>query len=359
MYDPKNLLRSLCDACGPSGYEDEVRAVIVREAKKHSPQVDVDSMGNVYAELRGSGDGPKILIASHMDEVGFMINFVEESGFLRFIPLGTIDPKVLLAQRVTVMNKGDRCIGVIGTKPVHVQSAKELESPVAMNDLYIDVGARSKVELIEKGIDIGTTATFYSPFMESGINGSIVIGKAIDDRSGCAAALMAMEMLSGEKLLGNVTFAFTVQEEVGLRGATVAANRVQPELAIVLETAPSADLPNISPRDRITSVGKGPTIRIMDRTMITQRKILDYLRKVADSNRIPYQLQLYSGGGTDAGQIHLSGRGIPTGVISVPSKYLHTSTLMLDVEDLNREVELVQKVLLGIKSADQFIYSSN
>ena len=180
------------------------------------------------------------------------------------------------------------------------------------------------------------------------------MGKAIDDRSGCAVALMVMEALSKDRVSAEVDFVFTVQEEVGLRGAIIAANRIHPDLALVLETAPSSELPGVEPRNRICSLGHGPTIRVMDGTMITQNMMLKYLTGVADTYRIPYQRQLYAGGGTDAGKIHLSGQGIPTGVISTPCRYIHTSSSMLDLRDFKHSVKLAEQAIQGIERMDQF-----
>lgn len=347
------LVTRLSEAYGPSGYEDDVRELIVAEIKKFARKTEVDTLGNVYAETSGTSGGPRVMVAAHMDEVGFIIKYVEDSGFLRFGILGNIDPKVLPGQRV-VLRGAEWHMGVIGSKPPHVLTLEDVKKPVDLGELYIDIGAMSRDEVNRLGIDIGTTGTFNVPFRHA--MNSMVIGKALDNRAGCAVALKLLESIAREPAPCTVVFAFTVQEELGMRGATVAANWVGPDAAVVLETSVAADFPDVRPRDRLLAIGKGPAVRILDSSMITQRLMLEYMVKTAVSNSIPYQRQINVRGATDAGKIHLSGRGVPTGVLSTPCRYLHGPSLMLSLNDLENLYRLAEHLIRGMNSADVFKY---
>jgi putative aminopeptidase FrvX len=354
MAGLKDLLKLLSEAHAPSGREDEVRSLIIAEAKKSADSLHVDTLGNLYAEIEGSSDRPRLMVATHMDEVGLIVKYVEDKGFLRFETLGTIDPRVLPGQRV-VLNGTQQYIGVIGAKPPHVLSPEELKKPVELGELYIDMGMCSREEAKRLGIDIGTTATFDVSFRYIG-TGSTVVGKALDNRAGCAAALAVMEALVRRKTAATVTFAFTVQEELGFRGAAVAANHLKPDAAVVLETTVAVDGPDVQSKDMVTVVGRGPAVRVTDAGMITQRLMLDYIKKRAEAEGIPYQLQLYSRGGTDAGPIHLTGEGVPTATLATPCRYLHSPSLMLSLDDLARLVRLAESTIRGIVAPDQFRY---
>ena len=350
------LLAKLSEAYGPSGYEDDVRKIIVNEMKKSKGKPRIDSIGNVYAEIKGAGKGPRIMVSAHMDEVGFIVKYVEDSGFLRFGNLGSIDPRIMPAQRVLIRGTGP-VIGVIGSKPPHVLTPDEAKKAVELGDLYIDIGVSSQEEVKKLGIDLGTTGTFDAPFKHAS-SGSLVVGKALDNRAGCAAALKLFESLSRKPPSGTVVFAFTVQEELGMRGATVAPNSALPDVALVFESAVAADSPDVRPRDRILTVGKGPAVRVMDNSMITQRLMYEYVKKTAETHRIPYQIHINFGGATDAGKIHLSGKGIPTGVLSTPCRYLHGPSLMLDLRDLDNLVKLAEHTVCDMNSINMFNYKT-
>jgi endoglucanase len=347
------LLARLSEAYGPSGYEDEVRSLIIGEIRKFMGEPEVDSLGNVYAEVKGTGKGPRLMVSAHMDEVGFIVRYVEDSGFLRFGTVGTIDPKVMPGQRILI--RGNKpIIGAIGSQPPHVSTPDEAKKPVELGELYIDIGASSREEVNQLGIDLGTTGTFDVPFRHAA--GSMVVGKALDNRAGCAAALELFESLARKPSSSTVVFAFTVQEELGMRGATVAANRALPDVALVFESAVAADSPDIRPKDRLLSVGRGPAVRVMDNSMVTQRLMLEHMKKTAETHRVPYQLHINFGGATDASKIHLSGKGVPTGVLSTPCRYLHGPSLMLSLQDLDGLLRLAEHTVRDMNSADMFNY---
>lgn len=357
MYDAIELLAKLSEAYGPSGYEDEVRKLIVAEASRHANKVEVDSMGSVLAEVKGRSDRPRIMVSAHMDEVGFIVTYVEDTGFLRFATLGTLDPRILPGQRVIVRGF-EKIVGVIGSKPPHGLTQEEMKVPFDLGELYIDIGASSRDEMNKLGVDIGTTATFDTHFSRTS-SGPVVIGKAFDNRGGCTAALMLMEMLKQNPPTSTTIFAFTVQEEVGMRGAEVAANIVLPDVAIVFETTAALDCPGVMLRSRLLSLGRGPALRIMDRSAITQTKMLDFMKDTAKATRTPYQLHISLGAANEAGPIHLSGKGIPTAVLSTPCRYLHGPALMLNMDDLMLLPALAQALIRGIERPDQFAFKAD
>jgi len=346
-------LSKLSQLDGPSGYEDEVRKFIAREVSKHTGEVETDVIGNVFATVPGKSDGQKLIVDAHMDEVGFIVKYIEQRGFLRFEPLGTIDPRILPGKRVNVKGARTSHPGTIGSRPPHIISSEEANKAPSLSELFIDVGAATDEEARSLGITPGCIATFEGPFRELG-EGRIM-GKAFDDRAGCTVALALLEAFAKEKPHMNVVFAFTVQEELGLRGAEVAANHVKPDVGIVLETTVAADVPDAKPRDWITTLGGGPSIRVMDSSMVAQRPMVEHIRRMAEKNGIPYQLQLARAGGTDAGKIHLWGTGVPTGLISTPCRYLHGPSCLLSTADLQNVVRLTEATIRGIESKEQFM----
>lgn len=354
MSQLNELLQRLSEAHGPPGYEDEVRRLIVAEAKRHADKIDTDSLGNVFAEIRGTQREPRIMVSAHMDEVGLVVTYVVDSGYLRFDAIGSVDPRILPGQLVALLAKEPR-LGVIGTKPPHILTPEDSGKQTDIRGLYIDIGLASREKAQEIGIDVGTTGTFDAPFRHMGTS-SLVVGKALDNRAGCTAALMLMESLAKKPPSATVVFAFTVQEEVGFRGASVAANRIGPDVALVFETAVAADHPDIRLEDRILVIGGGPAVRVLDSTMITQRPMLDFIRRTAENEEIPYQLQVNLRGGTDAGRIHISGQGVPTGVLSTPCRYIHTPSAMLSLEDLGNLMKLAEGVIRDVNTAERFSY---
>jgi endoglucanase len=357
MSDLESLLSKLSEIPGPSGNEDDVRDFILREAKPLGSHIQIDSMGNLFVQVRGKKEQPKLMVSAHMDEVGFIVKYVENTGQLRFQPLGLVDPRILPGQRVIVRGTHD-LPGTIGSKPPHILTPDESKKIFDFGDLYIDFGVASREEAKHLGVDVGAVAVFDEPFKQTA-SGSMAVGKAMDNRAGCVAALMMMRALSKNPPTATIEFAFTVQEEVGMRGAEVAAKNSNPDAAIVLETAVAADSPEVNPRDRILEIGKGPAVRAIDATMITQRKMLQYMKHTAEAQKIAYQLHVNMTGGTDAGRIHLMNQGIPTAVISTPGRYLHSASTMINLKDLENVIQLSEQLARGIESADQFSFLSN
>ena len=335
------LLEKLSEAFGVSGCEDEVRGLIIEAIKDHVDEYNVDALGNLIALKRGTGESElKVMLAAHMDEVGLMITHIEKDGSLRFRPVGGLDDRILLAKKVLIGEK--RVPGVIGVKPVHLLKKEERQKVVKVEQMAIDIGATSREEA-EKVVKIGDYAAFATEFAELG---NTVKGKVFDDRVGCTVLI---ELLK-ERYPFDLYAAFTVQEEVGLRGAKVAAYAIKPDVAFVLEGTIADDLPKERDISPTTELGKGPAITIMDRTFIADRRLIDLLVETAKELGIPYQFKQPGVGGTDAGAIHLSREGVPSVTVAVPCRYIHSPACLLSLEDFENTVKLMKGALARLAS---------
>jgi endoglucanase len=285
------------------------------------------------------------MVAAHLDEVGLMIMHFENSGVLRFRPVGGIDPRVLLAKKVLI---GDEKVpGVIGMKPIHLLEQKERRRVAEVRELSIDIGASSKEEA-EKMVKLGDYAAFDVSYRELGGELRAVKGKAFDDRAGCAVLVELLRDSYPFDLYG----AFTVQEEVGLRGARVAAYSIAPDLAFALEGTICDDLPKKRDVSPTTKVGAGPAITVMDRSVIADRRLVQLLVDTAEQNGLPYQFKQPGLGGTDAGAIHRTREGVPSAVVSVPSRYIHSPTCLLSLNDFDNTVRLMRATLAKVNELD-------
>ena len=330
------LLEKLSEAFGVSGCEDEVRGLIIEAIKDHVDEYNIDALGNLIALKRGAGESKlKVMLAAHMDEVGLMITHIEKDGSLRFRPVGGLDDRILLAKKVLIGEK--RVPGVIGVKPIHLLKKEERQKVVKVEQMAIDIGATSREEA-EKVVKIGDYAAFATDFTELG---KTVKGKAFDDRVGCAVLI---ELLK-ERYPFDLYAAFTVQEEVGLRGAKVAAYAIEPDVAFVLEGTICDDMPKKRDVSPTTELGKGPAITIMDRTFIADRRLVKLLVETAEELGIPYQFKQPVVGGTDAGAIHLSREGVPSATVAVPCRYIHSPASLLSLEDFENTVRLMKGAL--------------
>lgn len=333
------LLQELSNLNGVSGREDEVRSFIYEKVAERADEVRFDALGSLIAVKRPKASGPAVMLAAHMDEVGLMVTGIDKSGMLKVQPVGSIDHRVLVSKPVTVGR--DRIRGVIGSKPIHLQERDEQRQPIKMQSLFVDIGASSK-EDAEKAVELGDTVAFDTQAEMLG-QGRFK-GKALDDRAGCAVLLSLLEMDFDFPLY----LAFTVQEEIGARGARTAAYQIKPSVALVFEGTSAGDTLDAKEHKRSTRLREGPAITFMDRSVVVNRALFRRLRDVAESKGINHQLRQMTTGGTDAGPISQSHTGVPTGVISVPCRYIHSPVSVLDILDFEDTIRLASAVLDSI-----------
>jgi putative aminopeptidase FrvX len=342
------LLKRLSEAHGVSGHEEEVRAIILEEIRSHVAECRVDAMGNLIARRKGTGASKlRVLAAAHMDEVGLMVTQVEDGGLLRFAKVGGIDDRVLPARAVLVGAK--RVPGVIGIKPVHLTEKAERDKVIEWKQLAIDIGASSKAEA-EKLVQRGDCAVFATEFRELAGAGSTwrtVQGKAFDDRAGCA---VLAELLK-ERFPFDLVAAFTVQEEVGLRGARVAAYVESPEVAVVLECTGANEVPTKQDISPSTRLGMGPAITIRDNSFIADPRLVEHFSATARSLGIPHQFKQPNIGGTDAGAIQRVRDGVASITIAVPARYIHSPAAIMDLTDFENTVTLAREALARLPGA--------
>ena len=336
------LIKKLSEAFGPSGYEVEVRKIMREELEKFG-EIEQDRLGSIIAKLRGSS-GPKVMLAAHMDEIGFMVKLIDKNGFIKFSPLGGWPDQVLLGQKVRIRTKKGDIIGVIGSKPPHIMKPKEREKVVKKEDMFIDIGASSKEEAEKFGVRPGDPIVPETTTQKMA-NPNLIMGKAFDDRIGCAAVIEIMREVSKESLNVSVYGVGTTQEEVGLRGAQTSGWVVSPDLCFVLEVGIAGDVPGVKPEEVQEKVGKGPTILLRDATLIPNIRLRDFLMDLAQELNIPYQVDVLERGGTDAGRIHMIRQGVPSIVIGVPTRYIHSHVGVLSIEDFQNAVKLISEAI--------------
>lgn len=329
-------LEKLSNACGVAGREEEVRSLMKKFLKPHVDEVKEDKLGNVIGIKKGKKNAPKVMLAAHMDEIGLLVKMISKEGFLQFTKIGGIDDRILLAQKVMVYTEKGPLHGIIGSKPPHIQKEEERKRIMTYDELFIDVGAENQEETKKMGVKIGDAVGFDIKFAKIGKN--IIIGKAFDDRVGCAVMVEAMKLL--KKTECTVYAVGTVQEEVGLRGATTSAYGICPDVGIALDVTVAGDMPGVKEVEAPIKLRKGPSIEIADMGLITHPKILRLLVDAAEENKIPYQLETGLPGSTDAARISLTREGVPSGVISIPTRYIHSPTSLLSLEDAEKTVKL-------------------
>jgi putative aminopeptidase FrvX len=341
------LLRDLTEAQGAPGFEHEVRQIMKRELTKYNVHLKYDHIGSIFGEERGSS-GPKILLAGHMDEVAFMVNEITKDGYLRFTPLGGWWDQVLLSQRVTVITEQKKYTGVIGSKPPHILTPEERKKVYHMKEMFIDVGADSREQVKEWGIRVGDPIVPICPF-ELLPNHDTILAKALDNRAGCFLALEALRQLKDIDHPNTVVAGATVQEEVGLRGASTTPYVVKPDIAIALDVGIAQDGPGSSDK---ASLGKGPVITFLDATMIPNIRFRNFISDIAEKNNIPHQIDTMVGGGTDAGRFHLYKKGVPSIVIGVAARYIHSHVSMVSKQDLENGVKLLVEIVKNLDHSE-------
>lgn len=330
------LLRELTNLNAVSGDEGAVRDYITEKIAMYADDITVDTMGNLIAFKKGSGESiKKIALCAHMDEVGFILSGITDDGYIKFKPVGGIDERILLSKRVTVGK--NKIPGVIGIKAVHLCSAEERKSVIKQKDMYIDIGAADK-ESAEKVVSLGDYIAFDSDYLEFG-NGRIK-AKAIDDRAGCAILIECMK----KDYRNDMYFCFTTQEETGTKGATVVAHRLQLDAAFVIEATTAADVPFMEEHEYATSLGDGPVITVMDRASNSNKKLNDYIFELAKESGIKYQLKRTGFGGNDARAFAFRGGACATAAISLPCRYIHSPVCVADIADYEQTTALVKAI---------------
>ncbi len=333
------LLKELCSLCAPSGWEDEVRSFILENIC--ADEVFVDSMGNVIAHKKGKGK--RVMLSAHMDEVGFIVSGFTDDGFVKFKTVGGIMTAVLVSKRVVLGEK--KTDGIISAKAVHLQGRDEREKPLPMKELYIDIGAKDRAEA-EARLSLGDYGTFAGEYTEFG-DGKVK-AKALDDRAGCAIMLELMK----NDYEHDMYYAFTTQEEVGLRGSIIAANRIKPDIALVIEGTTCSDVYGTKPHQTVTALGAGAVMTAMDGAAVSDRKYFEFIKETAKEAGIPLQIKRTKAGGTDAGSIQRSGAGVKTAVLAVPCRYIHSPVSVMSKRDFDSVHRLADAVLKKLERTE-------
>ena len=320
------LLKKLVNLYGPSGNENLIREYITKEIENYVDEIEIDDLGNLI--VRKKGNGKRIMVAAHMDQIGLMVTNIDDDGFLRFTNIGGISPFVTLSQQVLFENG---TVGVISSEPL------EDISKLKLSNMFIDIGAKNKKEA-EKLINIGDICVYKSEFGE---NDNVVFSRSLDDRVGCFVAIEVLKKI--ENTTNDLYFVFTVQEEVGLRGAKTSAYKIDPDIGIAIDVTGSGDTPKAKPF--AVGLHNGTAIKVKDNSILTHPKLREIMVNIAEEKQIPYQLEVLEFGGTDSGAIHLTKEGIPSGVISIPTRYIHSTIEMASKSDIINSIKLLTKLL--------------
>ncbi len=337
-------LEKLSNACGVTGREGEVRNLLIKLMKPHVDEIVVDKLENVIAVKKGKESTPKIMLAAHMDEVGLMVKTVTKDGFLQFAKMGGIDDRILLAQKVLVHTQKGTLQGIIGSKPPHIQKEEERKKIVTYDQLFIDIGAENRKDAAKMGVKVGDAISFDVKYAKIGKD--VVTGKAFDDRAGCAIMIEALKQVGSTDC--TICAVGTVQEEVGLRGAATATFGVDPDIGIALDVTIAGDVPGVNEFDTSLKMGKGPVLTVADSGLITHPKVLRLLLDAAEENKIAYQLETGLPGTTDAARMSLTRQGVPSGTVSIATRYIHSPVGMLSLKDIENCAKLtalaIQKI---------------
>lgn len=341
-----SLLSKICTTPGAPGFEQKVRELVIKEVTPLVDEVEVDNMGNVYAIKRGTGD-KKVMIGAHMDEIGFIVTHIDDNGFIRFHTLGGFDPKTLTAQRVLIHGKKD-IIGVMSSKPIHVMSPEERNKVAKMKDYFIDTGLSA--EEVKEIVTIGDPITREREFIEMG---NCVNGKSLDNRLAVYILIETLKNLKDKEVPYDIYGVFTVQEEVGIRGANVSALRINPDFGFGLDTTIAFDVPGAAAHEKITELGKGTAIKIMDAGTICDYRMVRFMKETADKHSITWQPEILTAGGTDTSGIQrMTEGGSIAGAVSIPTRHLHQVIEMAHKDDIQGSIDLLTACMTDIASFD-------
>jgi len=338
-----SLLKEICETPGAPGYEQEIRKLVLKETKGLGDTISVDNMGNVTVFKQGKTN-KKVMIAAHMDEIGFMVTYIDENGFIRFTTLGGFDPKTLTAQRV-IIHGLKNIMGVMGSKPIHLMSPEEREKPPKISDFFIDTGM--KAAEVKDNVSIGNTITRERQLIEMG---DCVNCKSLDNRISVYILIEVLKRLTHVPY--DVYAVFTVQEEVGIRGAQVATLAINPDFGFGLDTTIAYDVPGSKEYEQVTKLGKGAGIKIMDSSVICDPRMVKYMKYVAETHAISWQAEILTGGGTDTSGIQrMTAGGAIAGAVSIPTRHIHQVIEMVNKQDVEDSINLLKHC---IEEIDQF-----
>ena len=332
------LLKEICETAGAPGFENRVRSLVLKQIKNHVDHIEIDNMGNIIALKKGVDSSKSVMIGAHMDEIGFIVTHIDKKGFLKFHPLGGFDPKTLTSQRVIVHGKKD-VIGVMGSKPIHVMTSEEKNKVPKISDYYIDLGLSK--EKVDQVISIGDTVTRERKLIEMG---DCLNCKSLDNR---VAVFILIEVLKTLDTPAHDTYGvFTVQEEVGIRGAQVAALKINPDFGFGLDTTIAYDVPGAADHEKITSLGDGVAIKIMDASTICDSRMVNFMQKTATKHKIKWQKEILTAGGTDTANIQrMSPGGSIAGAFSIPTRHIHQVIEMVNKNDVRDCIDLMKVCL--------------
>lgn len=329
------LLKKICETPGAPGFEKKIREVVIKEIKPLCDRIDIDNMGNVVAFKKGKKN-KKVMVAAHMDEIGFIVTHIDDKGFVFFHTLGGFDPKTLTSQRVIIHGKKD-VIGVMGSKPIHVMSPEERTKMPKTTDYFIDCGLSKKD--VEKYVSVGDAITREREFIELG---DCVNCKSLDNRVSVFVLIETLKKLKGKSIPYDLYGVFTVQEEVGIRGANVSALKIQPDFGFGLDTTIAFDVPGAKPQEMVTKLGEGAAIKIMDSSTICDYRMVNYMKEVASKNKIKWQPEILPAGGTDtAGIQRMTAGGSISGAVSIPTRHIHQVIETIHKKDLEGSINLL------------------
>ena len=340
-----NLLSEICETAGAPGFENRIRKVVLREIESLVDEFSIDNLGNVTAIKKGKDSSKKVMLGAHMDEIGFIVTHIDDNGFVRFHTLGGFDPKTLTAQRVIVHGKKD-LMGVMGSKPIHVMTPEERNKVPKTTDYFIDMGMNK--EEVEKYVEVGNPITRERKLIEMG---DCVNCKSIDNRVSVYILIEVLKQL--QSVPYDVYAVFTVQEEVGLRGANVSALNINPDFGFGIDTTIAFDVPGASAHEKVTELGKGTAIKIMDSQTICDHRMVSFMKKTADKNNITWQPEILTAGGTDtAGIQRMTPGGSIAGAVSIPTRHIHQSIEMANKSDIKGSIDILVACLTEIDTYD-------
>ena len=338
-----DLLKRLCETPGIPGREERMRRLVAEELRPLTDTLEADAMGNLIGFRKGASDGPRVMIAAHMDEIGFVVKHIDEKGFVRLQPFGGWDPRVMVAQRVLVHGfSGQTLRGALmpAARPIHLMTAEDANKPLKLEEFFVDLGLPA--DKVKAQIEPGDMATMDRTCEKVG---DLIMSKTLDDRLSVFVMLEALRLLHGKGLKANILAVATTQEEVGLRGAATAAYALQPDIGIALDVTLANDYPGPADHEQITRLGQGAAIKISDSSLICHPKIVRHFRDIAQAKDIPHQLEILPRGGTDAGAIQRSRGGVPSFTLSIPTRYIHTVNESAHVTDIQAAIDLLAAYL--------------